>query len=196
MLRLLQIDPCLNWGSTGKIAEGIANIAIERGWECYMIHGSRYNRPGSLMNDYQPGSVFDEYLHYAEHYFLDNDGLASRGTTRRAVEYIKEIQPDLIQIHTIHDHWLNYRILFEYLNTLDIPIVWTQHDCWCFTGGCGYFSRLACNQWGVGCLNSCPFRKGQLWRRLFNNTVKHFRLKKELFTATKKLINYANITTN
>lgn len=187
MAKLLQIDVCLNWGSTGKIAEGIAKVAIDRGWNCYMIHGSRYNRPGTLMNEFQPGSKLDEYLHYAEHYFLDNDGLASRGTTRRAVEYIKKLKPDLIQIHTIHDHWLNYRILFEYLNTLDIPIVWTQHDCWCFTGDCGHFSQFACSQWAIACTEKCPFRNGQPWRKLLNNTAKHYRLKKELFTIIKNL---------
>lgn len=184
---LLQIDACLNWGSTGKIAEGIASAALKRGWECHMIHGSRYKNPGSLMKDYQPGSIIDECEHYAEHILLDNDGLASRRATQRAVAYIKKIKPDLIQLHTIHDHWLNYRILFEYLNTLDIPIVWTQHDCWCFTGGCAYFSQLDCAQWVTGCSSDCPYRRGMLCRSVFNHTTKHYRQKKDLFNAAKNL---------
>lgn len=185
--KLLQIDACLNSGSTGRITEDLSKLAIKQGWECNIIHGSRYVNHPSVMHSYSPGSVADEYLHYAEHILFDNDGLASRRATQRLVRIIKDINPDIIQIHDIHDHWLNYRILFYYLNTLDIPIVWTQHDCWSFTGDCGHFSQLACKQWITGCSKRCPYREGQIMRKIINRADKHYGLKKELFTATKNL---------
>ena len=185
---LLQIDACLNTGSTGRITEDIARLAQKQGWECYIIHGSRYVNPPSVMHSYSPGSVIDEYLHYAEHLFFDNDGLASRNTTRKAIEFIKQIKPDVIHMHDIHDHWLNYRILFEYLNTVNIPIVWTQHDCWTITGDCGHFSQLACNQWATVCSNTCPLRESNIFRKIFNNTQSHFNLKKRLFSEAKNLV--------
>lgn len=185
--RLLQIDACLNTGSTGRITEDIARLALKQGWECYIIHGTRYVNPPSVMHAYAPGSVMDEYFHYAEHVFLDNDGLASRRTTRRIVRIIKEINPDVIQLHDIHDHWINYQILFEYLNSLGIPIVWTQHDCWSFTGDCAHFSQLSCNKWVSGCSKNCPYRKGQILRRLINRAEKHYNLKKQLFTVAENL---------
>lgn len=185
--KLLQIDACLNVGSTGRIAEDLAKLAQEHGWECYHIHGSRYVNPPSRMITYQPGSVADEYIHYAEHRLFDNDGLASRVVTRRIVKRIKEVSPDVIQLHDLHDHWLNYKILFEYLNTLNIPIVWTQHDCWSFTGGCSYFTLLGCEQWKNGCSKSCPERSCHFMRRLWNKTELHYNLKRELFSATNNL---------
>ena len=187
MKKLLQIDACLNTGSTGRITEEIAKLAIKQGWDCYIIHGARYVNPPSVMHSYALGSVMDEYLHYAEHLFLDNDGLASRRVTHRIVKKIKEISPNIILLHDIHDHWLNYQILFEYLNSLDIPIVWTQHDCWSFTGDCAHFSQLSCNQWIDSCSISCPYREGKIIRRLVNHTVSHYNLKKNFFTSTKKL---------
>ena len=189
MKKLLQIDVCLNWGSTGRIAENIAKTAMKKGWECYMIHGSRYCNPPSVMNAFRPGSVLDEYWHYFEHKAFDNDGLSSDRATKRAVQFIKLIQPDLIQIHTIHDHWLNYKILFEYLVTLDIPVVWTQHDCWSFTGGCSYFERNNCYKWrGAGCTNGCCDKSFILPRCIVEKTKEHFRLKKELFGKMKNLV--------
>lgn len=187
MKKLLQIDACLNSGSTGRITEDIAKLAQMQGWDCYIIHGSRYVNKPSAMEDFAPGSVLDEYLHYAEHYLFDNDGLASRNATRRAIKFIEQLQPDIIQLHDIHDHWLSYRILFEYLNTLDIPIVWTQHDCWSFTGDCGHFSQLACNQFISGCTSRCAYRKSPFSRRFLNYAKKHYELKKELFCATSNI---------
>lgn len=187
MKKLLQIDACLNSGSTGRITEDIAKLAQKQEWDCYIIHGSRYVNKPSAMENFAPGSILDEYLHYAEHYLFDNDGLASRQATRRAIKYIEKLQPDIIQLHDIHDHWLSYRILFEYLNTLNVPIVWTQHDCWSFTGDCGHFSQLACKQYISGCTRDCPYRMSLYPRRIINHAKEHFELKKSLFDNTKNL---------
>lgn len=182
---LLQINVTANWGSTGKIAGQINLLAQEKGWKTYIAYG-RYSNP-SQSELIRVGSTFQVYEHFAESVLADNDGLASRIATRRLNEQIKTINPDIIHLHNIHDHWLNYRILFDYLNTLDIPIVWTQHDCWSFTGGCGYFSQIACNQWIGKCSKNCPYRDGQIMRRFINRADKHFEIKKELFTSTKNM---------
>lgn len=183
--KLLQINATANWGSTGKIAEQINQLARQNGWETYFAYGRNANESQSKL--IQVGSRCSVLEHFAEHRFLDNDGLASRNATKQLIKRIKEIAPDIIHLHNIHDHWLNYKILFEYLNTLNIPIVWTQHDCWSFTGGCWYYSNRGCNQWMDKCESNCPARKNNRFRRLINHTQKHYQLKKELFTATANL---------
>lgn len=184
--RLLQIEVCMNTGSTGRIAEGISGVVKKDGWDAYLIHGARYNNPPTSMIEFQLGSITDEYEHFFEHIVFDNDGLASRKVTRRIVNKIEEIKPDVIQLHDIHDHWINYRILFEYFATLDTPIVWTQHDCWGFTGGCGHFSDPECYKWRDGtCSKGCPQVSGM--RKLFEKTYKHFQLRRELLTSIKDL---------
>lgn len=182
---ILQINATANWGSTGKIAEQINNLARSHGWETYIAYGRAKTESDSTL--FHVGSKFDVYEHYGEQFLLDNDGLASCKATRRLIDGIRKINPDIIHLHNIHDHWLNYRILFNYLNTLDIPIVWTQHDCWSFTGDCGYFTELECEQWKTGCTKICPFRKKPFMRRFINHAKQHYELKKELFTATKRL---------
>ena len=139
---LLQINVTANWGSTGKIAEQINQVAQKQGWTTYLAYGRNVQPCTSEL--IHVGNQFQVYEHYAEHRLFDNDGLASRVATKQLVREIKKIKPDIIHLHNIHDHWLNYRILFEYLNTLDTPVVWTQHDCWSFTGGCGYFTLIKC----------------------------------------------------
>lgn len=185
MKKLLQIDSCLVTGSTGRITESVARIAQEQGWECYIIHGGRYVKRPSSMNDIQTVSKYGEYLHYAESLILDNHGLASRRATRKVVEEIKKIKPDVIQLHCVHGYYLNYKILFEYLNSTNIPVVWTFHDCWAFTGHCAHFVTAGCEKWKTGCFD-CPL-KGDYPKSFIDSSKRNYGLKKQLFGANTNM---------
>lgn len=183
--RLLQIDSCLVTGSTGRITESVAQLAKSHGWDCYIVHGGRYVKRPSCMTDIQSVSPTGEYLHYAESLLFDNHGLASRRATKRVIEQIKEIRPDVVQLHCVHGYYLNYKILFEYLNSTNIPVVWTFHDCWAFTGHCAHFVTAGCEKWKVGCFD-CPL-KGDYPKSFVDCSKRNYELKKRLFTANKNL---------
>lgn len=185
MPKLLQIDSCLNMLSTGRITESIGKLAIDRGWEVYIVHGARYSRPGTCMHTIPSVSKFGEYAHFAEGLLLDNHGLGSRNATRRVVEQIKMIKPDLVQLHCVHGYYLNYKILFEFLNTTGIPVVWTFHDCWAFTGHCAHFVTVGCEKWKTGCFD-CSL-KGDYPKSFFDFSRRNYELKKRLFTSNKNL---------
>lgn len=186
MTKIIQITCSLNSGSIGRIAEQINTVAQQHGWETWFAYSRGTNV--SQSNLIHVGNKIDIYEHYFEHRMLDHEGFASRIATRKFISDLDRIQPDIIHLHNIHDHWLNYRILFEYLNKLDKPIVWTLHDCWSFTGGCYHFVQKDCYRWrNDGCTNGCPGVCHKKMRRLFEKTEKHYQLKKKLFTATKNL---------
>lgn len=178
--KLLQINVTANWGSTGKIAEQIGLKAMEQGWESYIAYGRSMNPSKSKL--IKVGRMLNVYEHYLENRIFDNEGLASRIPTKQFIKKIEEIKPDIIHLHNIHDHWLNYKILFEYLNTLDTPIVWTQHDCWAFTGGCMHFVHTNCERWKSEC-EKCLYSK-----KLLDKSKKHFNLRKHFFVANKNLV--------
>ena len=181
MPTLLQINVVSNLLSTGKIAEDIAKVAISNGWKSYIAYG-RDSKP-SVSQEIKVGSMLDVYEHYALNKLFDWEGWASKAATRKVVKQIEEIKPDIIQLHNIHDHYLNYPILFEYLAKSNVPVVWVQHDCWSFTGGCMYFDMVDCSKWQTEC-KDCPARRALL----AENTTKHFHLKKQLLDAIPNLI--------
>lgn len=183
MPKLLQINITANWGSTGKIAEQIGLCAINHGWESYVAYG-RYSNP-SKSHLIKVGSKIDTYLHYGEQRILDNEGLCSRGATKKFIEQIKEIKPDVVHLHNIHDHYLNYQILFEYLNQTDIKVVWTFHDCWAFTGHCMHFVTKDCDRWKTGC-HDC-LMKGEYPKSFIDNSRKNWEIKRKMFSANKNL---------
>lgn len=180
---LLQINVTANWGSTGKIAEQIGQCAIDNGWESYIAYGRWYNPSQSHL--IKIGNKLNMYQHYAEQRILDNEGLCSRGATKEFIKRINEIKPDVIQLHNIHDHYLNYRLLFEYLNKTDIKVVWTFHDCWAFTGHCFHFITKGCERWKSGCFD-CPLQH-EYPKTLFDRSRKNYTMKKNLFGANNNL---------
>lgn len=180
MPKLLQINVVSNVLSTGKIAEDIAKEAQKCGWDCYIAYG-RMSVP-SVAKEIRIGNKFDVCLHFFLSRIFDIEGLLSIRATKKLIKEIQKINPDVIHLHNIHDHYLNYKLLFEYFSKISTPIVWTQHDCWAFTGGCMYFDVPKCEQWMNKC-NDCNKKHSWLLQRPLSN----FYLKKHLFTAIQNL---------
>ena len=179
MKTLLQINVTANWGSTGKIAEQIGLLAMQHGWESYIAYGRMMN--ASKSNLIIIGCQWEVYRHYVEGRFFDREGLASRKSTSTFLKMVDEIKPDIIHLHNIHDHYLNYPLLFEYLAEQKIPVVWTQHDQWATTGHCA-FNLVGCEKWKTGC-NRCPEIK---WYS-FDRSEANFQLKKNLLSSIPSL---------
>lgn len=178
---LFQINECLNF-STGKIAQQIGELAISKGWESWIAYSGREKELPSKSNCIRVGNYADACFHYMGHRLFDREGMCSGLYTRQLVKRIAEIQPDIIHLHNIHDHWLNYEILFEYLASSNIPVVWTQHDCWAFTGGCMYYDLFNCEKWKKGC-NDCPDK-----RSIFNMASSNLVRKTNSISVLRKLV--------
>lgn len=173
MPKLFQINVVSNVLSTGKIVEDISKVAVSNGWETYIAFG-RDSKP-SISEEIRIGGMLDVYFHYLLMKLFDREGLASKIATRRLIGQIDKIKPDIVHLHNLHDHYLNYPELFVYLSKINVPVVWTQHDCWAFTGGCTYFDLHKCDKWKSEC-DTCP-----ACRAFFNDLSNyHFNLKKTL----------------
>jgi len=170
-MKLLQLNVTANWGSTGKIAEGIGVAAMARGWESTIAYARQMNLSRSQL--IKVGNRFDVYAHYAQHRLFDREGLGSKRPTKRLIKWIDSYEPNIIHLHNIHDHWLNYPLLFQYLATINTPIVWTFHDCWAFTGSCPHFENQGCFKWKEEGCNDCALG--------FKNAKTNFNLKNSHF---------------
>lgn len=167
--------------STGKITNDLAVVAQRNGWETYIAYG-RSAKPG-VSQEIRVGSMINPYLHYVSNRLFDREGLASKRVTRALLRQVEAIKPDIIHLHNIHDHYLNYPLLFGYLADHDIPVVWTQHDCWSFTGGCVYYDMFDCQKWKEGC-HHCPER-----RALFaDGSSRNWLFKKEWINRIDKMV--------
>lgn len=180
MPKLLQLNECLNL-STGKIAQQIGDIAIENGWESFIAYSGREKEIASKSKLIRVGSYAESCIHYIEDKLLDREGLSSRIATKKLLRTIDKIKPDIVHLHNIHDHWLNYKYLFQYLADNKIPVVWTQHDQWATTGHCMY-NICGCERWKEEC-HDCPVSK---WYSL-DCSRRNYQLKKTLLANIPSL---------
>jgi len=179
-LKILQINTTVNSGSTGRIAEQIGEVILHKGSKSYIAY-SRLGSP-SKSKIIKIGSKYDFYSHVLQSRLFDNHGFASKTATKNLIKEIDAISPDIVHLHNIHGYYVHIEVLFNYLNKKKIPIVWTFHDCWSFTGHCSYFDRVDCEKWKTECF-SCPMKKyyPESWFR--DNSKNNFKNKKELFTG-------------
>lgn len=187
MKKLLQINPVLRVStSTGRIMQEIGELAMRNGWESYIAYSRGRDGIKPCTSKLVPvGNKWSVAWHGVKTRLLDAHGLASSGATRQFIKQIEQIKPDVIHIHNIHGYFLNYRILFDYLSKCDIPVVWTVHDCWLYTGHCYYYSYIQCNRWQEGC-HDCPQRRefpASLW---YDRSEKNYADKRKAFTSMPK----------
>lgn len=184
MKTLLQINTVVNSGSTGRIAEGIAIEGIANGWKSYIAFGR--NEQASQSKLIKIGTDFDLKVHWLKTRIFDRHGFGSKTATINFIERIKELKPDIIHLHNIHGYYLNIEILFNYLAIANIPVVWTLHDCWPYTGHCSYFDFVSCEKWKVEC-NCCPQKKEYPTSWLLDNSKQNFHDKQKLFNSVINL---------
>ncbi len=186
MPKLLQLNVTANWGSTGKIAEGIGLAAMSHGWESLIAYGRMHNPSASEL--FKVGNQLDVYLHYAKNRIIDGEGLSSVNPTKRLIKKIEHFAPDVVHLHNIHDHWLNYPLLLTFLKNSGVKVVWTFHDCWAFTGGCPHFVERNCESWKTECRNC------KIPRSLIDRTTRNFQLKRDLIQSLEQNLTIVSVS--
>lgn len=179
MKRLLQINTCITQ-STGRIAQQIGETAISNGWESYIAYPARAQKVESKSHLLVIGNKFDQYFHALMSRAFDCCGFLSQRATKKLVRQIIQIKPDVIHLHNIHGYYLNLPILFDFLRESRIPVVWTIHDCWAFTGHCVHYTCVDCMRWKNEC-HDCPRKNSYPNSLLFDCSKRNYELKKKAY---------------
>ena len=176
-MRIAYINSVAGYGSTGRLTDQLAGMD---GVEGKIYFGRKKNlseRESFRMTSF-PGNV----NHALQTFLFDRQALSNTKETERMLEDLDAFHPDLIHLHNLHGYYIDIRPLFQYLRNKDIPVIWTLHDCWSFTGHCAHYEAVGCDKWKTGC-DHCP----QLWPyypTFYGGNVKNnYRIKKELFTS-------------
>lgn len=181
---LLQINTVINSGSTGRIAEEIGQTALAAGWRSVIAYGR--NPRLSQSEAIRIGSDWSVRLHGLRSRIFDDTGFGSRRATEAFIREAEKLSPDVIHLHNIHGYYLNIEVLFRWLTQANVPVVWTLHDCWPFTGHCSHFDFIGCEKWKTGCL-ACPQKREYPASLLCDRSRKNWEQKRELFSAVNNL---------
>ena len=175
----------VTYGSTGKIMLQIAETARDAGHESFVCYPKGRHNPKVLENSIPIGGRFSEDFHLIMDRFTGLNGCFSIVATRRFIRKLKKIKPDVLHLHNLHNCYINFKQLFNYIKKENIRVVWTLHDCWAFTGHCPHFEIAGCQRWKTGCFE-CP--QYRAYPQSFVDRSKLlYRCKKEWFTGVKNM---------
>lgn len=183
-MKVLQISA--NWaqGGPGGVEKDLYNYLINNNCECKIVYG-RDGIPSDVPS-IKVGSWFSVRKDYVLTHLLDNAGFNSYHETKKLITKIEEYKPDIVQIHNLLGYYINIKVLFDFLRYSNIPIVWTMHDCWAFTGHCINFERVNCNKWEKGCYK-CKLKKDYPGSLFIDRSDKNYKKKKEIFTGIRNM---------
>ena len=124
---------------------------------------------------------------------IGKDHRFAHTSTRKLIRQIERYAPELVHLHTIHHGYLDYEMLLRYLGRKQIPVVFTMHDMWSFTGGCYHYTNPSCDGYKSGCVHcekktamDCDPARAE---KLFQKKKELFRLQKSIcFVAVSEWV--------
>lgn len=185
MKRIVEINTT-NYASTGNIMLNIAKLARNKGYDVYTCckaskESFKYQYDNQIYIGYRSERILSSFL-------ASLTGLRDHFNILGTLKFIKElkkIKPDLIHLHVLHDDFINIKLLFKYLSSLNIPVIWTLHDCNPITGKCPGFEIVNCDKWKTGCYE-CPQLKAHPCSKI-DVTNYIWATKKKFFNLVKYL---------
>jgi len=179
-VRILQINTVYEVGSTGKIAKGIHDICHKKNILCQTAY--RYHEKQKVPTDsLAVSSWWDCHVHNRLARITALTGCFSKRRTRSFLHYVDQYAPDVVHLHNLHGNYINLELLFQYLKSRNVPVVWTLHDCWSFTGYCPHFDMIGCQKWQTGCADCA-----QLTTKI-DCSKRMYQKKKEWFTGVPNM---------
>lgn len=185
-MKVLMINSVCGIGSTGRICTDIAEELEKEGHECKIAYGRGTVPDGKQKYAVRIGSGLGVKVHAGLARILDRSGFYSRHATKKFLRWIDDYKPDVIHLHNLHGYYLHVGLLFDYLKKTGIPVVWTLHDEWAFTGHAAYCDAIGCERWQTGCFR-CPQKEKYPKSIFFDRCRSNYAKKKRAFCGVKKM---------
>lgn len=182
-MRVLLIDVNCKYSSTGKIVYDLFNRLKADGHEAAICYGR-----GELIDEegiFKFGFDLETKFHALLTRVTGLTGCFSFFSTARLIKFIEKYKPDIIHIHELHAYFVNIVPLIEYFKKNAIPIIWTFHCEYMYTGNCGV--TYDCTRFMIGC-GKCPDLKRYPKTLIFDFTHHMWKKKKEMFDTLEDLI--------
>ncbi len=179
--KVLIINTTYSKGGAARIAREIfEHTAISKKYNIYFACGRKENNENKKIFHF--GNKVETYIHAFLVRFLGIEGYGSYFSTKKLINFIKKEKFDLIHLHNLHGYYLNFFTLISFLETIDVPVVWTLHDEWLITPLSAYSYDCPHCKTGRGkCTNNHTYPK------TYNKTfLKLMFLKKQKSFATLK----------
>ena len=186
-MKVLFVNTVCGQGSTGNIVVGLLSLLKTKGHSGKVAFG--FGGANKVCHDegYKIVTQKEYYTHNIWTRITDREGLFSNKQTKRFLDEIVKFNPDIVHLHNLHGHYINYELLFAFLKKINKPVVWTFHDCWSFTGHCAHFATVGCDKWKTKCTGCVQTRQYPTCNTVIGNAAGNYAKKKAAFNGVENL---------
>ncbi len=188
-MKILFINGLFNYGSTGTIVKSLFDFSKELGEEAYAIYGYFSASDQNTFKTIKGKNKIPLYFEMLRTRITGYNGFDRKRETKKAIEQIEKINPDIINIHNLHGGYINALELMRYIKKRNYKVALTLHDCWNMTGQCPHFVEYGCEKWKEGCAKCQFFRRIEYPRSwFFDRSNKQFKYKIEMFCDNSNIV--------
>ena len=149
-MKILQINNCYPYGSTGKIVKALEDSYKVFGHESIVVYGQG---PKSYADHYR---VTSKLYRKIQALISRITGVMYGGcllSTNKIIRIIKKTKPDIVHLHCLNSHFINIYRIITWLKNNNVNTVITNHAEFLYTANCGH--AFDCQKYQNGCVN-CP----------------------------------------
>ena len=145
-MRVLYLNTKFQGGGAERVARQLYEGIGAEGVESHMLVGKEDESDPRFEIIYE--SLFRRRWNWIYGKLTSNARLDDRFAAKKILSCVRENRIDLVHIHNIHGNYMGIRNVRGIAAA--VPVVWTLHDMWTFTGHCAYAGD--CDHWETqGC---------------------------------------------
>ena len=110
-MKVVQINAVYPRGSTGYIVQAIDTILKQNDIESWIAYAEG---PDPWENGIRIGSGIDHKAHALLSHVLGKQGYFSTYATKKLIERLKAIGPDVVHLHNLHHNYINIELCDEF----------------------------------------------------------------------------------
>ena len=161
-MNILHVNIRLAEGGAGGVAFALHQRLLADGYSSHFAYGYASGikeSPASsgAQNTHIIGTKLSVLANYACHKVFGLDLCLSPGKSQLLEVLLAEA--DIVHLHAPHHYFLPFFKLAKMLRKYKLPVVWTLHDYWPFSGRCGVVGE--CQGWQNTC-GVCPKKQDDL----------------------------------
>lgn len=175
-MKIAIVDVNFDFSSTGKIVKDLKAYFESHNHEVQAFYG-RGNPHLTELSATKISSDIETYIHAGLTRLTGFTGGFSFFSTKCLIDKLDFFKPDVVHLHELHGYYINVYMIVEWLIKKKIPVVWTFHCEFMYTGKCGHSHE--CDKWKTGC-GECPLLR-EYPASFFDRTAYMFSRKEKLF---------------
>ena len=151
MTKILYVDVNFDFSSTGFLVKSLVESMKLYDKDAFCLYGRGPDADPKLALKIASSSEVVAHASIAR--ITGFNGIFSPYATKYAIQRLNQYNPDVVHLHELHGYYLDIFEFVTYIARAGIPVVWTFHCEYMYTGKCGH--AFECDRFTELCGN-CP----------------------------------------